>query len=170
MNGDPWTIEADQELRQWFANGRSNKEMAELTGRTEDAITQHKHRLGLRGGSATCQRSGCGLPLIRKNGRPGNYCSQVCSTWPLYEVTVGHKSPVEVKGVCAYCKKPFARTKKPTGPRGLTAASAYCSRDCDKAAWYLREKAKPGGREFMAVRNERSRARWKRLKEARNVQ
>jgi len=36
MHGDPWTEEADQELRQ-FANGRSNKEIAELAGRSERA-------------------------------------------------------------------------------------------------------------------------------------
>jgi hypothetical protein len=163
MNGDPWTDERDQELRQWFANGRSNKEMAELLGRTEDAIVQRKHRLGLRSGSATCQR--CGLPLTKKDGRPANYCTRTCEQWARYEAGVGHKPSVEVKGVCVHCGKPFARTVGPQG-RESSAASAYCSRDCDKAAWYLREKAGPGGREFMRERSQRSIVRYKRLREA----
>lgn len=126
MNGDPWTDERDQELRQWFANGRSNKEIAELTGRTEDAIEQRKHLLGLRGGSATCRR--CGAPLIKKNGRPGNYCNQVCAAWSRYEAGIGHKPLVEIKGVCAHCGKPFARMMKPWGRgQGESGLSAYCS-------------------------------------------
>jgi hypothetical protein len=163
MHADPWTKELNQELRQWFANGRSNREIAELTGRTENAIEQHKHRLGLRSGSATCQR--CGLPLKKKNGRPANYCNEVCARWARYEAETGHKPPVEIKGVCAHCEKPFARMVRPM--RGPGAAfSAYCSRDCDKAAWYLRQKTGPGGREFMRVRSERSLRRLRGLKEA----
>src|ERR1035437_5414338 len=97
MNGDPWTDERDQELRRWFANGRSNKELAELTGRTEDAISHRKALLGLRGGSATCQR--CGVPLVQGAPRPANYCSPACATWAHYEAQVGHKPLVEIKGV-----------------------------------------------------------------------
>jgi hypothetical protein len=169
MHGDPWTIEADQELRQWYANGRSNKEMAELAGRTYDAIMKRKAHLGLRGGSATCRL--CGVPLVQGAGRPANYCSQACAEWAHYEATVGHKPLVEVKGVCAYCKKPFARTQRPWGRPNKSALSAYCSRDCDKAAWYLRRKSEPGWQEFMRVRAERANVRNKRLREAaRNVQ
>jgi len=158
MHGDPWTEERDQELRQWCANGRSNKEIAELAGRTEEAISQHKHNLGLRGGSATCQREGCGAPVVQgANGRPGNYCSQVCARWDWYEATEGHKSPVEIKGVCAYCGKSFARMVKHVGPgQSESGLASYCSRDCDKAAWYERRKAGPGGAEFMRERSERS--------------
>jgi hypothetical protein len=170
MNGDPWTEQHDQELRQWFANGRSNKEIAELAGRTENAIVKHKGLLGLRGGSATCQR--CGALVVQKAGRPANYCSTACANWGYYEVIEGHKSLVEVKGVCAYCEKPFARMVRPRGqsPAG-SAASAYCSRDCDKAAWYQRQKSGPGGHEFMRVRSERTNVRTKRLRAVtRNVQ
>jgi hypothetical protein len=166
MNGDPWTDEGEQELRQWFANGRSNKEIAELTGRSVWAIERRKHLLGLRSGSATCQR--CGAPLIKKNGRPGNYCNQVCAAWSRYEAGIGHLPMVEVKGVCAHCEKPFARTVRPWGPGQLqSAAAAYCSRDCDKAAWYQREKAGPDGQEFMRVRSQRSIERWRRRRKAR---
>jgi len=170
MNGEPWTIEADQDLRQWFANGRSNKELAKLTGRTVDAIVKHKGLLGLRGGSATCQR--CGAPLKKKNGRPGNYCSRTCENWGSYEVKVGHKPMVEVKGVCAHCEKPFARMVRSKGhDAGQSGLSEYCSRDCDKAAWYLRQKSGPGSREFMRVRAERANVRNKRLRQAaRSVQ
>jgi len=170
MNGDPWTDERDQELRQWFANGRSNKEIAELAGRTEEAIEQRKHRLGLRGGSATCQREGCGAPVVQgANGRPANYCSEVCAGWAWYEAEVGHKSLVEVKGVCAYCKKPFARMVRPLRGAG-TGLAAYCSRDCDKAAWYQRRKAEPGWQEFMRERSLRSLRRYYERREARSVQ
>jgi hypothetical protein len=166
MHGDPWTEERDQELRQWAANGRSNKELAELAGRTEEAIEQHKHRLGLRGGSATCQREGCGAPVVQPaNGRPGNYCSTACANWAHYEATEGHKPSTEVKGVCAYCAQPFARMVRPIagGGQGL---SAYCSRDCDKAAWYERMKAGPDGQAFMRERSERSIRRYHRRREA----
>jgi hypothetical protein len=167
-NGDPWTGECDQELRQWSANGRSIKEMAELTGRTGDAISHRKALLGLRGGSATCRR--CGAPVKKSPTRPANYCTTECAEWAHYEATVGHKPSVEVKGVCAHCEKPFARMVGPTGPQGPTAAAAYCSRDCDKAAWYLRQKTGPRGREFMRERSERSNARSKRLRAAARVQ
>ena len=168
MNGDPWTAEADQELRQWYANGRSNREIAELAGRTKDAIGRRKAFLGLRGGSATCRR--CGAPVKKSITRPANYCTTECAEWAHYEATVGHKPSVEVKGVCAYCKKPFARMVRPLRGAG-TGLSAYCSRDCDKAAWYERRKAEPGWQEFMRVRAERANVRNKRLREAaRNVQ
>jgi hypothetical protein len=169
MHGDPWTEERDQELRQWFANGRSNKEMAELAGRTEEAIGKRKQFLGLRGGSATCQREGCGAPVVQGATRPANYCSQTCAEWAHYEATEGHKSLVEVKGVCAHCGKSFARMVRPLRGAG-TGLSAYCSRDCDKAAWYERRKAEPGWQEFMRVRSERSSARWRKRVAARNVQ
>jgi hypothetical protein len=166
MHGDPWTQERDQELRQWHEDGRSNKEIAELTGRTDEAIEQHKHRLGLRGGSDTCQR--CGLPLRKKNGRPGNYCGQPCENWARYEAQHGHRPPVEIKGVCAYCGKDFARTVKPRG-RGQSESgqSAYCSRDCDKAAWYQRMKAGPAGQAFLAERSARSLRRYYERREIR---
>lgn len=123
MHGDPWTDQANQELRQWSADGRSNREIAELTGRTEDAITQQKHRLGLRGGSATCQR--CGASLMKKDGRPANYCSRACEHWARYEAEHGHRPLVEIKGVCAHCGESFARTQRPW---------AEGSQDCRRTA------------------------------------
>jgi len=168
MHGEPWTEEHDQELRQWFANGRSGKEIAKLAGRTVDAIGRRKQVLGLRGGSATCRL--CGAPVKKSVSRPANYCTTECATWAHYEATVGHKPMVEIKGVCAHCGKSFARTVKPTHQHPRTSGqSAYCSRDCDKAAWYQRQKASSAGREFMAVRSQRSNVRNKRLRaEARN--
>ena len=140
MHGDPWTKEADQELRQWFANGRSNKELAKLTGRTVPAIEKRKHLLGIHGGSDKCLR--CGIP-IEQGGphRPAYYCGQVCARWDRYEKETGHKPLVEIKGVCAHCGQPFARTVRTVGhEQGQSGLAAYCSRDCDKAAWYLRVK------------------------------
>jgi len=151
-----WTEECNQELRDLYANGRSNKELAELTGRTVHAIERRKHLLGLHGGSPTCRR--CGVPLEQGGAhRPANYCSRECERWGFYEATVGHQPMVEIKGVCAHCRKPFARIVKPTG-RGQkeSGLAAYCSRDCDKAAWYQRMKAGPAGPAFMRSRNKRT--------------
>jgi hypothetical protein len=162
-----WTEECNQELRDLYANGRSNKELAELTGRTVHAIERRKHLLGLHGGSPTCRR--CGVPLEQGGAhRPANYCSRECERWGFYEATVGHQPMVEIKGVCAHCRKPFARIVKPTG-RGQkeSGLAAYCSRDCDKAAWYQRMKAGPAGPAFMRSRNKRTGIYKKRVREAR---
>lgn len=147
-SGDPWTEEADQVLRDLYANGRSDRDMSLETGRTVAAIERRKHLLGIRGGGRVCRCCGKDLPV--KQGRPGNYCSDACGAWQRYEDEHGHLKAEVVP--CPQCGDTFLRS--PT--------AKYCSLKCSKAAWYARAKLNP---DFLLGRSKRSAARRRELME-----
>lgn len=136
----PWTESDLQEASALMREGRSNKEIAELIGRTESTTNVMFYRLGLNRGASNCLH--CAAPLPQPDvGRKRRYCDENCRTAEeRTQRLVTRETTIDPDRQCPYCNGAIPLERQRRG----SSVVVYCSRTCSQDAWYARKCAAAG--------------------------
>ena len=120
--------------------GHSNREIAQLIGRTESTTNVMFYRLGLHRGASNCLS--CGAVLAQPAvGRKRRYCNEDCRTsQDRARLRDDRESLLDPARGCAYCGRTIPLDRQRRG----SSTVLYCSRPCSQDAWYQRKCAAEG--------------------------